>query len=134
MDQRGMILIGVFLVLTITVIGLLWERSVRIAETHLLQRDLAYLREAYPIRVGASSQYGSYVLVSVNGGKDWLALDPTTHALIGTANPARLAHLNGLDALTDYVHRHGPIGSRPISAEDIEVLQGADFGVTRPSD
>ena len=43
--------------------------------------------------------------------------------------PVLMEHLDGMDKLTDHVRKHGPIGSRPITDEDVDVLEDAGFTV-----
>lgn len=101
-------------------------RSSRSQEVARLERDNAYFRSTYLHKSGWSQGYGAYSLLSVDSGATWVALD-ADRKIIGPADPNLLAHLNGIDALTKYVEEHGPIGSRPITDKDIEVLQGAGF-------
>ena len=71
----------------------------------------------------------SYHLFSPNGGRDWYAIDEDD-AIIGTADevyPGLLAHLDGMEALTDHAWKNGPIDLA--SPEGRGLLEGAGFTV-----
>jgi hypothetical protein len=103
-----------------------WMRGDQIAAR---DREIAFFKQWYRTRSGWSEGFGSYHLKSVDGGKTWVSFDSKTSTMTGLANPALVAHLDGWNALTEYVKTYGPIGSHPITKDDIKALERAGFTV-----
>lgn len=114
-------------------------------ENKRLKRSLAYYDSACLQKQGSTSTYGggelgkdfvNYDLRSWDSGKTWYAVkynsETETLTILGEADtiyPNLLEHLEGMDALTDYVQKNGAIGSKPISKGEINLLEGAGFTV-----
>ncbi len=100
-----------------------------------LRRQLDYYKRTYLRRQGGGPwELGHTDLRSFDGGKNWYAVKSTDGGLeiLGLAEevyPGLLAQLEGFDRLVAYAREHGPIGSRPITSEDISVLTEAGFTV-----
>ena len=126
----------VFLVVGIVVgfvIGYLKHKS----SVSLDMRNLVYYKSHFLQKTGASLGYGSYQLRSFDGGLNWYAVDVDLSSgavtIKGPAEdvfPGLLAHLDGLDRLTKYVAKNGPITlSVDRSATGMAILRGAGFTV-----
>lgn len=121
--------IGIAAIVLIAMIPLMfgvgwWMRGDQVAAR---DREIAFIKQWYRTRSGWSEGFGSYHLKSVDGGKTWVSFDAKTSTMTGLADPALVAHLDGWDALSEYVQTYGPIGSRPITADDIKALERAGF-------
>jgi hypothetical protein len=101
-------------------------------------RDLKYYRDTMLRKQGASSKYGTYELLSFDGGKRWYAVErgPDYAVVIkGTAEeifPGISKHLAAWDALVDHAMKNGPItlsGDR--APTDKALLEAAGFTVTK---
>jgi hypothetical protein len=82
----------------------------------------------------AFNDYGNYEIQSFDGGLNWYAVQRDGNAIIiqGLAEdvyPGLTGHIQGIDALFDYVAKNGPIGSGPITSEALKVLEDAGFSV-----
>lgn len=113
------------------IVGAVCGHYSRSWEVDGLKRDIRDYRARYLHRNGWSAAYGQYRLVSIDGGGAWHELDETGK-IIGPADRALVKHLDGLDALTSYVAANGPIGSRPITKDDVRALERAGFEVRTP--
>ena len=84
------------------------------------QRELKWYQTNYLSKQGSTLQenntYLNYHLISLDGGKNWYAIDPDKKfndkevKILGNANdvyPKLLNHLNAWDALTSYVEKNG---------------------------
>lgn len=92
---------------------------------------LDWFRKNFFIEKGSTifNHIGNYELVSVNGGKNWIALSDSGVALgdAETVHPGLLSHIEGFKALVKHAKEKGPIDlSDP---EGIEVLTRAGFEV-----
>jgi hypothetical protein len=96
-------------------------------------QNLEWYQTYHLVKSGWAMGFGLYYLVSLDGGKNWHEANREEGEvkIIGPANPELLAYLDGMDRLTRHVLTNGPIGSRPITDEDISLLQGAGFTVTQ---
>jgi len=114
-------------------IGIFVHISWTADDTKNMSRNLAWYRANHLTKSGATTGFGSYYLVSLDGGQNWYETkrEDNQVIIIGPANPDLLAQINGFDSLIKYVEQYGSIGSRPITDEDISVLQGAGFTVTK---
>lgn len=106
-------------------------RLSRMWEVDGLQREIRDYRSTYLWRNGWSAAYGQYRLVSIDGGGTWHEVDDH-RKIIGPADRDLVEHIDGLDALKSYVEANGPIGSRPITKDDVRALERAGFTVTTP--
>lgn len=81
---------------------------------HDLQ-DLAYYRQTNLFQSGWSQGVGSYQLYSLNGGKNWWAVEQTEDGqveIIGSAEevfPGLLKRLRAWDDLEEYARENGPL-------------------------
>lgn len=112
---------------------------------HMLDRDSVNLRKQGSTSLCSDGKLGekfiNYDLRSWDGGQNWYAVDHNLETkevkILGTAEeiyPGLLDCLNGWNRLTDHVIKNGPIGSKPITDKDIEVLEGAGFTVKQNED
>ncbi|MFC1629723.1 hypothetical protein ACFL11_00645 [Patescibacteria group bacterium] len=78
-------------------------------------KSLAYYEKTMLHKSGWSLGYGQYDLRSLDGGKQWHAVQEDCDkgvTILGTAEevfPGLLDHLQGLDALTSYARKNGPL-------------------------
>jgi len=131
-------LLGAIGLLLIGVGGIIWGT---ISTNRRHARDLgnlAYYQKTYLQKQGATVGYGSYLLRSFDGGKNWYACEWTTEdglTVLGPTeeiHPGLLDQINGFRALVEYVTQNGPItfsGNR--AASDLALLQGAGFSVQK---
>ena len=102
-----------------------------------LHRQLGYYKRTYLIKQGGGPwELGHTDLRSFDGGKIWYAVKNTDDGveILGLADdiyPGLLQEIEGFARLVAYAREHGPIGSRPITAEDVSVLTGAGFTVQK---
>src|SRR5574344_1518296 len=106
-----LLITGIFFALTV---GIFTGYAIHKNSVSKSMRDLAYCKSTYLYKTGASQGYGSYQLRSFDGGRNWYAVETDSSSVIikGKAEevfPGLLAHLDGLDKLTDYVEKNGPI-------------------------
>jgi len=78
--------------------------------------------------VGAMQGFGSYRLVTFDAGRTWWSVEEDG-AAVKPADPKLLERIRAFDALADHARRNGPIGSRPITQDDVSALENAGFGV-----
>jgi hypothetical protein len=101
-----------------------------------LGSTVSYFETTYLRQQGYTSfnDYGNYELMSFDGGLNWYAVERVNAEvkILGLAEdlyPGLTGYIQGMDALIDYVEKNGPIGSSPITSEDLKVLEGAGFSV-----
>lgn len=105
-----------------------------------LQRDLDVWHKNFKFRTGNAQGFGDYNLFSMDGGKTWYARKFHEDGTISIAGPAEvifpglLEHLQGMDALINYVKENGPIDLASPTSEGISALTGAGFTVTKKDD
>jgi hypothetical protein len=132
--QRELILIVANIAVLYAVIVLTIIRPI-LNDRKWLRREFEYYRNQYQYKCGATSLIGgkngiSYRLLSIDGGKSWLALDNDTHRVLGYVEdiyPGLIEHLQGMEALTDYVRKNGLITLGEPGG--IELLEQAGFMV-----
>jgi hypothetical protein len=100
------------------------------------QSNLEYYRSWFKTKTGWTTGHGSYLLVSLDGGKTWYDAESADEAgfvlngPVEEVRPGLLKQVMGLDALMDHVEKHGPIDlSAPDAGAGIKVLEGAGFTV-----
>ena len=114
-----------------SILFLLWYNAQK--ELRRTKESLKYFEETFHSTSGSALGFGDFDLITLDGGKHWWNITRTNEGTVvnGPANPKLLAHIKGLEDLYAYALKNGPIGSRPITEEDIKVLQNADFEVRR---
>lgn len=96
------------------------------------QRLLKHYHEKYLFKSGWDKKHGSYQLASLDGGKNWYAIDAQQGEVkileaADTVFPGIIQELNAQDQLIDHVHKHGPLNLR--NPKDLELLTSAGFSV-----
>ena len=124
--------------------GFFWGFSHHQGKVASDMEDLAYYRNTYLWKSGGTTMVKnaySYKLHSLDGGKNWYAIERTDDGrvvILGTAEevfPGLLAHLSGMEALSDYVSKHGTITLSGDRFEgDRSVLEGAGFTIVGADD
>jgi len=103
-------------------------------------KNLKTYQDRYLRKQGDNIKFGSYNLISLDGGKRWYAFeysqDDNCEIIIkGTAEeifPGLLAYLDGLGNLIEYAKQNGPISfSERTIGEDIKILEGAGFTIVK---
>lgn len=100
--------------------------------------SLKYYKKTYLHRIGGTTQYPSYHLVSIDGGLKWYAMEKDSDGstiILGLSEeifPGLIEHLKGMDRLTEYVLKNGPI--EHIGPEEAKILGDAGFTVKGESD
>lgn len=126
-----------FLILAVVILGGgLYKAGQKIND---LEKDLADYKTTYLSRSGwtAYQDYGSYQLQSLDGGRTWYAVEYQEDGVVkvlGNADslyPGLVENIEAFDALFKYVEENGPIGSRPITSEDLKFLEDAGFTVEK---
>jgi hypothetical protein len=114
-----------------------WRLNKANEQIRRLEHELNYYQKTFLRRQGGTSFKGgvlNYELRSLDCGKNWYAVDCKEGEvkILGSAEdvyPGLLAHLDGMQALINYVEKNGPIGSRPFTQNDLEALSKAGFKV-----
>jgi hypothetical protein len=122
-----------FLVLAVMLIGMAagWFFVYEYYASDL--KDLSYYQKTYLKQSGYSDGFGNYTLRSLDGGKNWYAVDEEVGnvRIKGPAKqvyPGLLEHLAAIDKLIKYAEKNGPItftGER--AARDRQMLEKAGF-------
>jgi len=101
-----------------------WNQHVQLQET---QRELQYYQSTHLSKSGWSAGFGDYRLVSLDSGASWWNAEYSGNkvGITGPADPKLISQLEGMDALIAYVQEHGPIGSFPITQEELKMLEAA---------
>lgn len=104
-----------------------------------LAKSIDRLTERYQSKGGATTMYNgtnlSYNLQSFDGGKIWYACEYGKNwelNILGKAEdvyPGLMKHLAAWDKITEYVEKHGAIGSKAITEEEKQMLRDANFTV-----
>jgi len=124
----------VIVVLVLVVVAIIFFLAGRQSYKNSVARELEWYETMYLEKSGATTSVPNanpYRLLSIDGGKTWLAIDEKRN-ILGLAEkvyPGLLAHLKGMDPLIAYVEKHGPIGYHPITNEEIKLLEDAGFEV-----
>jgi len=95
--------------------------------------DLAYYQKNFLRQSGYSDRFGTYNIRSLDGGKNWYAVDEEVGNIrikgpVRQVFPGLLEHLEAIDKLIKYAEKNGPItfaGQR--AARDRQVLERAGF-------
>ena len=101
------------------------------------KKDLEYLKGKYLRKNGWTKEVGSYHLFSLDGGKNWYAIEISgdEEKVIGPSEkvfPELLRELKRLDFLTKHVIKHGPINFQGADAnQQIKMLEEAGFSVQK---
>jgi hypothetical protein len=110
--------------------------SLRVAQ------DLEYYKSTYLRKLGFLAGFGTYELLSFDGGKMWYAVErgkDNSIIIRGTAEavfPGLLSHLEGIDALVEYAEKYGPLTlAGTLAGGNAEtqkaLLEGAGFTVLK---
>ncbi|NMB69874.1 hypothetical protein GYA27_01565 [candidate division WWE3 bacterium] len=126
--------LGVFAIFATVVIVVIAKQ---LAEGKRLREQLAKYQHTYLYKSGWCYDVGNYLLFSPDGGISWHALNRNSGTggldILGTAEeiyPGLLNHLEGMEKLTAYVKKHGPIGAQgKITDSDLLMLSGAGLSV-----
>jgi hypothetical protein len=122
------IAIATLVLLGVVVTASLQDRENRIRRE---REDLNYYRQTYLTRSGWADKFGSYQLLSVDGGKSWYSVKERDNKSkeLTSADPALLAHLDAWARITKIINTKGPLD--PTKPEDVALLQTAGFTITK---
>lgn len=137
MNSREMQTIGIILSVVVIVLGVMllvvWHTAIdRAQAAERAESELAYYHARYKWMIGANKEYGSYKLLSPNGGRDWYA--PDENGALRPAEevyPGLVAREQGWDALINYAKENGPLtlGAPDRLDQEKRLLEGAGFTV-----
>lgn len=101
------------------------------------QKELNYYHTTYLTQNGWNSTYGSYHLVSFNGGKNWYnaVWDEEVRGgfqIIGPADPQLVMYNQVWDELVNYAKNHSPVDLANESQQQLLINAGFTIGNTQP--
>lgn len=125
--------------LSLAILFLVGFVFLELQEIKSLKKDLADYQTTYLSKSGSTAyqDYGSYQLQSLDGGRTWYAVEYQEDGVVKVLGPADslypglVENIEAFDALFKYVKENGPIGSRPITSEDLKFLEDAGFTVEK---
>jgi hypothetical protein len=109
---------------------------IRSNQTRRALLSYEWFRKTWLTKSGWMAGVGSYRLDSFDGGRHWYAVELSSDngsKILGPAEekfPGLMARLQGMDRLSDYVRRNGPLTLKGDNAAlEQHLLQGAGFTV-----
>lgn len=133
-----MIYIGMLVVVLIILLGVYYVSTGN--KIDRLESDLEWYKKAIQTKQGWSQGFGSYKIVSFDGGDTWYNYEPNSDPeasrsngfhFLTPADTVLVKHLKAWDALTNHVEKNGPLDLS--TDEQLKIMEDVGFTIKADS-